>query len=148
MTFAPPGATPVAAPPGANVDDADAVRRRDLLDKLRDDRQDLVRVAGIARDLAETFEVAQGSLAIMRRALRWLALVGGVAALTVSVRTGRRPPALLLAGLSLVLAQRWLSHPVRRELAGADRPVVVGPGAASVRIHPIAPPQPPRSGAV
>ncbi|MCC2658072.1 MAG: hypothetical protein K0Q76_3180 [Panacagrimonas sp.] len=145
MTFAPPSAQPVASSPGTALDD-DTSRRRELLGKLRDDRQDLVRVAGIARDLAETFEVAQGSLVIMRRSLRWLALIGGVAALTVSVRTGRRPPALLLAGLSLVIAERWFSHPVRRELARADRPVVVGPAAASVRIHPIAPPEAARSG--
>ena len=134
MTFAPPSAPPGTPPsPGAPAQDEDAARRRELIDKLRDDRHDLVRVAGIARELAETLEVAQDSLSVLRRGLRWLALVGGVAALTVSVRTGRRPTALLLTGLSLVLVERWLSHPVRRELAGAKRPVIVGPNATAMR---------------
>lgn len=141
MSVAPPSPSTLAHPARAAVEDDDAARRQALLGRLRDDRRDLVRIAVVVRELAETFEVAQGSLAIIRRSLRWLALVGGVAALTLSLRTGRRPPALLLTGLSLYLVQRWLSHPVRRELAAATQPVVVGPVAASsVRRYEIAPP--------
>ena len=116
MTFVPSdppmalgSSTPRAATPG-NDDEA---KREALLAKLRDDRKDLERVAGVVRDVAETFEVAQHSLAILRGSLRWLALVGGVAAVTMAVRTRRRPPALLLTGLSLYLVQRWLAHRVR-----------------------------------
>lgn len=131
---------PLASP---DIENPDAARRRALIGRLRDDRQDLVRLAHAMRELAETLEVAQGSLAILRRSLRWLALVAGVAALTVSARTGRRGSALLLTGLSLLLVQRWLSHPVRRELATATHPVVVGPVAASHRPpRPIASPPP------
>jgi hypothetical protein len=117
---------PAPAPPArALVQDEDAAKRQALIGRLRDDRQDLVRVANAVRDLAETLEAAQGSLAALRRALRWLVLVGGVAALTVSVRTRRRPPALLLTGVSLVLVQRWLSPPARREQPRARPPIGV-----------------------
>lgn len=111
-------------------EDEDVARRRALLDRLHDDRQDLVRVAGVVRNLAERFEVAQSSLSMLRRGLHWLALAGGAAALTISVRTGRRTPVLLLTGLSLYLAQRWLSNPVRPELGRA----AVGTGTST--LHP------------
>lgn len=123
----------------ANDDDA---KRDALLAKLRDDRKDFERVAGVVRDVAETFEVAQHSLAILSRSLRWLALVGGVAAVTVAVRTRRRPSGLLLTGLSLYLVQRWLSHPVRQGLATAAHPVIVGSAA------PAEPPSLPHRGAI
>lgn len=94
--------------------------RRVLLERLRDDRQDLVRVAGAVRELAQTLEIAQSSLAVLRRALGWLALVGGAATLVLSLRHARRrTPALLLTGLSLVLVRRWLSHPARDDRAVA-----------------------------
>jgi hypothetical protein len=129
VTLAPPS-RPIDPPArrAITLEDEDAAKRRALLARLRDDRKDMVRVAGVVRDLAETFEVAQSSLAILRKSLRWLALAGGVAALTVSMRTRRRPPVLLLTGLSLYLVQRWLSHPVRHGLATAAHPVVVGRG--------------------
>lgn len=145
MTFVPSdppmalgSSTPRAATPG-NDDEA---KREALLAKLRDDRKDLERVAGVVRDVAETFEVAQHSLAILRGSLRWLALVGGVAAVTMAVRTRRRPPALLLTGLSLYLVQRWLSHPVRHGLATAPHPVIVG------KAGPADAPSPPHRGAI
>lgn len=138
MTFAPPdpSQTGASAPP---ADDDDQTKRQALLGRLRDDRQDLVRVAGAVRDLAETLEVAQSSLAHLRRALHWVALVGGVAALTVSVRTRRRPPALVLVGISLYLARRWLAHPTRAKLASARPLPVVGPLAARDRRPAIVP---------
>jgi hypothetical protein len=130
---------PVRSPvPPIKPEDEDAAQRRVLLAKLVDDRKDLVRVAGAVRELAETFEVAQSSLAMLRRSLRWLALLGGVAALTASMRSGRRPPVLLLTGLSLYLAQRWLSHPVRDGLATSAHPVWVGSARAAAR-PPLAP---------
>jgi hypothetical protein len=117
-------AVPGAISPGTAADE-DARARQQLIGRLRDDRQDLVRVAHAARELAETLDAAQGSLAVLRRTLRWLTLVGGVAAITWSVRSRRRPPALLLSGVSLYLLRRWLaaSPPPRRPIAsGAAQP--------------------------
>lgn len=108
-----------AQPP---LDDEDAAKRQALIGQLRDDRQDLVRVANVVRDLAETLEVAQGSLTILSRVLRWAALVGGVAALTISVRRRKPAPTLMLTGLSLFMAYRWVSHPVRHELVAPSAP--------------------------
>ncbi|MGH8515935.1 MAG: hypothetical protein ACREUE_00605 [Panacagrimonas sp.] len=136
---------PVMRPSEVRLEDEDEARRFALLGRLHEDRQDLVRVAGVVRELAETFEVAQSSLSMLRRGLHWLALAGGAAALTLSLRTHRRPPALLLTGLTLYLVQRWLSRPVRHGPASATHPVVGGSSpAARIAISPFATPPPPR----
>jgi hypothetical protein len=134
VTFAPPPSRTIDPPAERAIplDDDDEAKRRALLAKLRDDRKDLVRVAGVVRDLAETLEVAQNSLAMLRGSLRWLALAGGVAALTMSMRARRRTSVFLLTGVSLFLVQRWLSHPVRHGLATSSHPVVVGHSAATM----------------
>lgn len=130
---------PALQQPPVRLEDQDLVQRRELLGRMHEDRKDLVRVAGVVRELAETFEVAQSSLAIVRRGLHWLALVGGAAALTFSVRTGRRAPVLLLTGLSLYLAQRWLSNPIRHEVVGTAAGSATSTLDSPVYRHPIAP---------
>lgn len=86
----------------------DAIKRRLLLEKLRDDRADLVRVAHTVREIAETVETAQITLAFSRRSLRFLLLAGSAAALTLWLTNGRRSRAALYACLSMQVVRRWL----------------------------------------
>lgn len=97
----------------------DDPRRRELIGRLSEDREELMRAAGAVR---EKLAVAQDSLAFVRRGVRWVLVFGGLAALAVSIRNGRRPP-LLLTGLSLYLLQRWLSSR-RAPQAATTRPAL------------------------
>lgn len=84
--------------------------RQEILARVSEDRADLVRVANSVREIAETVEAAQTTLAFTRRSLRWLLLAGSAAALTVWITSarGRRPPSALVVGLSMPLLRRWL----------------------------------------
>ena len=99
---------PAPAPKPRDPTDPEAMRREALLEKLRDDRADMVKVATVVRELAQTVEVAQNTLALTRRSLRWLLLAGSAAALTVWLTNGRRPHRALFAGLSMQALHRLL----------------------------------------
>ena len=99
-------ALPSTASP--DLSDPEAVRRRLLLDKVRDDRADMVKVVNAVREIAQTVEVAQSTLAMTRRSIRWLLLAGSAAAFTLWLTNGRRPRSALLAGLSMQAFHRVL----------------------------------------
>lgn len=117
------------APP--EPDDADAVRRRELLEKIVDDRSDLKRLAGSVQSIAHTVDTAQRTLVLTRRSLRWLLLAGSAVSLGLWLSNARRSKATLLAGVSMHLLGRWLEPternaplaPIRKPLASpAARP--------------------------
>lgn len=92
-------------------DDADAARRRALLDKLVDDRSDLKRLAGSVRSFAHTVDTAQRTLALTRQSLHWLLLAGSAVSLGLWLSNVRRSKTTLLAGISMQVLGRWLEPP-------------------------------------
>ena len=100
-----------ASPPA--VHDVDAVRRRELLDKLVDDRSDLKRLARSVRTVAQTVDTAQRTLAITRQSLRWLLLAGSAVSLGLWLSNTRRSKTTLLAGISMQVLSRWLEPSTR-----------------------------------
>ncbi len=126
MTKIPAGRTNGAAPL-AILDtrdselDPEALARQLLLSKLSDDRADLRRVANSVREIAQTVEAAQSTLAITSRTLRWLLLAGSAAAFALWLSDGRRPSSALMAGLSMQLLRRWLRPASRTVAPGSTR---------------------------
>ena len=119
----------------------DDPRRRELIGRLSEDREELMRAAGAVR---EKLAVAQDSLAFVRQGMRWLLMFGGLAAVAVSISKGRRPP-LLLTGLSLFLVQRWVSS-LRAPSAATTRPALGDTTKREkVRIHRLDGMPPPRA---
>lgn len=106
----------------------DQLARHRLLEKLRDDRADLVLMANKVRDIAQTVETAQATLAFSRRALRFLLLAGSVAAFSLWLSNGRRPRSALLAGVSMHVIRLWLKPAPER-----------GPARTKNRLHAPAP---------
>ena len=112
---------------------AAALRRRELLQKLEEDRGDLVEVAHSLRGLAAQVQSAQGMLARTAGSLTWVAAAGSAVAFGLWLRDPHRLPtggvALALAALSLHAVQAWLrpagSRGVRqhRRLVGPVSPV-------------------------
>ena len=122
-------------PPGQEQAPAlvsDAMKRQLLLEKLRDDRADLIKVATKVREIAETVETAQITLAITRRGLRFVLLAGSVAALTYWITNGRRSHSTLFAGLSMQVLHRWLK-PTRGRAAPSQKKHPPAPASRRAR---------------
>jgi hypothetical protein len=90
----------------------DAERAR-LLQHVAQDRSDLVQVASSLRAAADSVEHARRSLIDSGQLLRWLHAAANVAAIAMWLRTGRRPPLLLLASMSLQLFNAVTARPRR-----------------------------------
>lgn len=115
-------------------EDADALRRRELLDKLVDDRSDLKRLAGSVRSIARTVDTAQRTLVLTRQSLRWLLLAGSAVSLGLWLSNTRRSKTTLLAGISMQVLGRWLEPSTRNTSA-----TPVGKRATSTIARPQAP---------
>ena len=70
--------------PSTPTNDADDPHRQELLGRLHEDREELVRAAGAVR---RKLSVAQDSLAFVRQGMRWLLVVGGFMPIPMKVFT-------------------------------------------------------------
>jgi len=115
-------------------EDASALRRRVLLEKLVDDRADLKRIAGSIRTIAHTVDTAQRTLALTRRSLRWLLLAGSAMTLGLWLSNARRTKSTLIAGLSMQLLYRALEPSAEKsspQSPGRRRPQAVSARAGT-----------------
>lgn len=102
------GAAGPAITSGAHVERVATPERERLLEKLAQDRRELVEVAGRLRGPVRTLEAAQTALVMTRRTIRWMALAGNVLSVAAWIRSGRgRPPLPVILGISYGLFQAW-----------------------------------------
>lgn len=82
--------------------------REQLLEKLAQDRRELVEVAGRLKGPVRTLEAAKTALVVTRRTIRWVALAGNVLSVAAWIRSGRgRPPLPVILGVTYELFHAW-----------------------------------------